>query len=97
MNDAIDTSKAQKDYSAFDAQLTHSALNFKMFIRLLGWMKPYRVTLLVSVVFILISAAVSVLVPVLVGRVVIDRILLPTSMSEDAADYGMGALVTGCL
>ena len=95
VSDAVDLSKAKKDYSAFDAQLTHSALNFRMFVRLLGWLKPYKVTLLVSVIFILISAAISVLVPVMVGRVVIDRILLPTPMSDDVADYGMGALVTG--
>ena len=95
VSDAVDLSKAKKDYSAFDAQLTHSALNFRMFVRLLGWLTPYKVTLLVSVIFILISAAISVLVPVMVGRVVIDRILLPTPMSDDVADYGMGALVTG--
>ena len=34
VSDAVDLSKAKKDYSAFDAQLTHSALNFRMFARL---------------------------------------------------------------
>ena len=41
-----------RDYSAFDVELTHQALNVRLFIRLLGWMRPYRLTLLVSVALV---------------------------------------------
>jgi ATP-binding cassette, subfamily B, multidrug efflux pump len=93
MNDLVVAEQVTKRYSAFDAQLTHSALNMKMFVRLLGWLKPYRRMVFVSVIFVLVSAVISVMIPVVMGRVVIDNILVPVEHSQHLADYGMGELV----
>lgn len=84
-----------RDYSAFDAQLTHKALNVNMFIRLLGWVQPYWPTLVASICLTLLAAAILVLQPVVTGLVVIDTILLPSEQSGDLPDYGMRALVSG--
>jgi len=90
---AQNTGTMQRDYSAFDAELTHKALNVNMFIRLLGWLKPYKFTLSISIVMTLLAAAIGVLQPVVTGRVVIDTILLPNPRSADLPDYGMGEFV----
>ena len=78
MNTQVDVQPAtpSRDYSAFDAELTHKALNVNMFVRLLAWLKPYRFTLSISIVLTLASAALAVLQPIVNGRVVIDTILL---------------------
>lgn len=66
-----------RDYSAFDARLTNRALNVRLFMRLLKWAKPYRVTLVVSAVLIIIGSSVSTLTPVLQNRIIVDEILQP--------------------
>lgn len=81
--------KHSRDYSVFDAELTHQAFNFRLFIRLLGWLKPYRTTLLFSVALVIISATTAVLLPVVTGRVVIDSVLIPNALVQDMPDYGM--------
>jgi ATP-binding cassette subfamily B multidrug efflux pump len=78
-----------RDYSVFDAELTHQAFNFRLFIRLLGWLKPYRKTVLLSVVLVIISATTAVLMPVVLGRVVIDSVLVPNPLVQNLPDYGM--------
>ena len=81
-----------RNYSAFDSELTHQALNARMFLRLMGWLRPYRITVFVSLLLVLIAAAMSVLLPVIVGRVVIDGILLPNPVAGDLPDYGLVGL-----
>ena len=95
MNSQVKVSSATptRDYSAFDAELTHKALNVNMFVRLLAWLKPYRFTLSLSIILTLASAAIAVLQPIVNGRVVIDTILLPNPKSSELPDYGMGAFV----
>ncbi len=78
-----------KNYSAFDADLTHKALNVRLFVRLLGWMKPYRFTLISSMALVVVAAASSVMMPVITGRVIIDMVLLPNPQSADLPDYGL--------
>ena len=97
MNTQVDVQPAtpSRDYSAFDAELTHKALNVNMFVRLLAWLKPYRFTLSISIVLTLASAALAVLQPIVNGRVVIDTILLPNPKSNELPDYGMGEFVYG--
>ena len=53
---AIQTTGPSRNYSAFDAELTHQALNVRLFVRLLGWMKPYLITLFVSIAFVVLAA-----------------------------------------
>ena len=78
-----------RNYSAFDAQLTHQALNVRLFIRLLKWAKPYKMTLIISSILVTVSAGLSVLLPVLQARVIIDNILIPASAEVNASlpDY----------
>ena len=78
-----------RNYSAFDVELTHQALNFRLFVRLLRWLRPYRITLFTSIALVIIAAAMSVLMPVITGRVIIDSILLPNPDVGDLPDYGL--------
>ena len=71
-----------RNYSAFDAQLTHQALNVRLFMRLLKWTKPYRVTLVASAVLIIIGSGVSTLTPVLQNRIIVDEILQPDALAS---------------
>jgi ATP-binding cassette subfamily B multidrug efflux pump len=82
-------SDSARNYSAFDLELTHQALNFQLFLRLLTWLRPYRLTLFTSIALVVTSAATMVLMPVITGRVIIDTILLPTTEANDLPDYGL--------
>ena len=74
-----------RNYSAFDAQLTHRALNMRLFLRLLKWAKPYRVTLIVSALLIIVASGFSTLTPVLQNRIIVDEILKPGAAASVAA------------
>ena len=80
---------SMRNYSAFDVELTHQALNFRLFVRLLRWLRPYRITLFTSIALVIVAAAMSVLMPVITGRVIIDSILLPNPDVGDLPDYGL--------
>lgn len=82
-------SDSARNYSAFDLELTHQALNFQLFLRLLTWLRPYRLTLFTSIALVITSAATMVLMPVITGRVIIDTILIPTNEANDLPDYGL--------
>lgn len=82
-------SDSARNYSAFDLELTHQALNFQLFLRLLTWLRPYRLTLFASIALVITSAATMVLMPVITGRVIIDTILLPDTEANDLPDYGL--------
>ncbi len=88
-HDIAPTAAPKRNYAAFDSELTHQALNFQLFMRLLGWLKPYRVTLCASLFLVLVAATTSVLLPVIIGRVVIDWILVPSTMADQLPDYGL--------
>ena len=64
-----------RDYSMFDAELSGAVLNMQLLRRLLHWMKPYRVTIAVSAVLVLLASTLQVLLPVVISLVVIDHIL----------------------
>jgi ATP-binding cassette subfamily B multidrug efflux pump len=85
MND----STPARNYSAFDLELTHQALNVRLFMRLLGWLRPYRITLFTSIALVVTAAATAVLLPVVTGRVIIDTILVPNPEAVDLPDYGL--------
>ena len=81
--------KGLRNYSAFDQELTHRALNLRMLLRLLRWAKPYKLTLIVSSVLITIVSALSVLMPIVQSRVVIDTVLVPALDSSKYPDFGV--------
>ena len=78
-----------RSYSAFDLELTHQALNVHLFMRLLRWLRPYRITLFTSMALVVTAAATAVLLPVVTGRVIIDTILVPNPQGADLPDYGL--------
>lgn len=78
-----------RNYSAFDQELTHTALNVRMLLRLLKWAKPYRLTLIVSSLLITIVSALSVLMPIVQSRVVIDTVLVPVHDPAKFQDFGV--------
>ena len=78
-----------RNYSAFDAELTHQALNMRLFMRLLRWAKPYRITLNTSTALVVIGAAVSVLMPVIQGPVIVDTILVPNEEVATRFNFGL--------
>ena len=78
-----------RNYSAFDQELTHTALNMRMLLRLLRWAKPYRLTLIVSSLLITIVSALSVLMPIVQSRVVIDTVLVPVPDPTAFQDFGV--------
>ena len=83
------SSAAPHNYSAFDVELTHQAMNARLFGRLLGWLRPYRATAIASISLVVVAAAMSVLMPVITGRVIIDTILKPDQTNSDLPDYGL--------
>jgi len=80
-----------RDYSVFEADLAGKTLDLRLLFRLLGWVRPHLRTALGSGVAVLAASGLAVLGPVLLGRVVIDGILLPGSAST-VPSFGMQAL-----
>jgi ATP-binding cassette subfamily B protein len=81
-----------RDYSIFDADLAGKTLNVRLLLRLLRWVRPHRRAAFWSGAAVLVASLLLVLQPVVVGRVVIDGLLYPTSGSA-APTFGMDAVV----
>lgn len=80
----------ERDYAAFDAELTGAALNLKLLRRLMRWMRPYRVTFGISAVLILAMSALQVLMPIVISLVVIDGLF--HGHASERPDFGMQEL-----
>jgi ATP-binding cassette subfamily B multidrug efflux pump len=93
-SEALQTA-TERNYSAFDEELTHQALNLQLFGRLLGWMRPYKITVIVSILMVIVAATGSVLMPIMTGRVIVDTILLPNPDAASMPDYGLVAATEG--
>ncbi len=86
----------RRDHSLFDAELSGAVLNTRLLARLLGWMKPYRLTFAASGLLVLASSTFQVLLPIIVSLVVIDHVLFPSSgapsssgIETAAPDFGL--------
>ena len=79
---------AARDHSMFDAELSGSVLNLHLFGRLMRWLKPYRVSLLVSMVMVLVASYATVVMEILISRVLVDYIIVGETESE-MPDLGM--------
>lgn len=75
MAESTAPSSDDRDHSMFDAELSGAVLNLHLLRRLLHWMKPYRVTVAVSAVLVLLASTLQVLLPVVISLVVIDHII----------------------
>jgi ATP-binding cassette, subfamily B, multidrug efflux pump len=80
----------KRNYAMFDAELTGAALNLQLLGRLMQWMKPYRLTFVISAVLILMMSAMQVLMPIVISLVVIDGIL--AGRTSERPDFGMNDL-----
>lgn len=81
----------KRDHATFDADLTGRVLNLQLFARILRWMKPYRLTLLVSTTLILFSSTFAVMMEIIISRVLVDHIISGVTEST-MPDMGMIAL-----
>ena len=68
-------SAPHRDYSMFDAELTGAVMNLSLLRRLMRWMRPYRVTLAVSALLVIIASTLQILLPVVISLVGIDYII----------------------
>ena len=83
--------RAPLDHSVFEADIHGQAMNLRYLGRILSWAKPHRRIGLLSIVLVLVAATLTVLLPVLIGRVVIDDILFK-STDTIAPDFGLTEL-----
>ncbi|MEL7184937.1 MAG: ABC transporter ATP-binding protein [Pseudomonadota bacterium] len=81
----------QRNYSLFDADLSGAVLNMHLLGRLLKWLRPYRNSLIVSTVLVLIASTLQILLPIIISLVAIDGIL-SGNPSGDTPDFGLIAL-----
>ena len=65
----------QQARSQFDADLSGAVLNLHLLVRLMAWLRPYRVSLMLSAVLILLASFVSVVMEVVISLVLVDYII----------------------
>lgn len=90
MNASATAPTAARAASPFDADVLPPGFAVGNVWRLLEWLRPYRAQVFAALALVLLSAAAAVFAPIVIGRVVVDGILLPHS--GNAPDYGQTAL-----
>ena len=80
--------KDQRDYAMFDADISGAVLNLQLLRRLLKWLAPYKLSLAVSTVLVLIASALQVMLPIIISLVAIDHIIRGES-DADSPDFGL--------
>ena len=99
----------QRDYAMFDADISGAVLNLQLLRRLLKWLLPYKASLALSTVLVLIASTLQVMLPIIISLVAIDHIIRGESSSESpdfgliqfndglASSLGIPALMSACL
>ena len=82
------TSPAKRDYAIFEADISGAVLNMQLLRRLLRWLAPYKLQLLLSTALVLLASTLQILLPIIISLVVIDHILRNESGAE-TPDFGM--------
>ena len=77
-----------RDHAMFDAELSGAVLNFHLLKRIVSWLKPYRIRLLVSGVLVFFASFTSVVMEVVISRVLVDYIIVGDANSV-MPDLGM--------
>jgi len=72
----------------FDAELSGAVLNMHLLGRLVRWLKPYRASLFLSTVLVLVASYAAVVMEILISRVLVDYIIVGTTEST-MPDMGM--------
>lgn len=90
MTDTVttDTGREERDHSLFDAELSGAVLNMHLLGRLMHWLEPYRFSLFVSTILILIASYAAVVMEILISRVLVDYIIVGETESS-MPDLGM--------
>ncbi len=86
-------STPKRDYAMFEADLSGAVLNMHLLGRLMHWLKPYKFSLLISSVLVLIASTLQVLLPIIISLVAIDHIIRGES-GADTPDLGLIELNT---
>ncbi len=81
-------STQKRDYAMFEADLSGQVLNMHLLGRLLAWLKPYKYSLLLSSILVLIASTFQVLLPIIISLVAIDHIFRGES-DADTPDFGL--------
>lgn len=79
------------DHSIFDADIHGQSMNMVYLGRILAWVRPHRKTAMVSIALVLAASLLSVMLPVVISRVVIDGVILGTP-AHTMPDFGMNEL-----
>ena len=82
------TKKTPRDYAMFDADISGAVLNLQLLRRLLKWLAPYKVSLAVSTVLVLIASTLQVMLPMIISLVAVDHIIRGESDAE-SPDFGL--------
>tara|TARA_B100000809_G_scaffold242965_1_gene267534 strand:- start:1281 stop:3122 length:1842 start_codon:yes stop_codon:yes gene_type:complete len=72
----------------FDADLSGAVLNMHLLGRLVRWLKPYRLRLILSTVLVLVASYAAVVMEILISRVLVDYIIVGETESP-MPDMGM--------
>ncbi len=81
-------SAPKRDYSMFEADISGAVLNVHLLGRLMRWLKPYRWSLTVSSILVLITSTLQILMPIIISLVAIDHIIRGES-DADTPDFGL--------
>jgi ATP-binding cassette subfamily B protein len=65
-----------RDHSMFDAELSGAVLNMHLLGRLMHWLKPYRASLILSTILVLVASFAAVLMEIVISRVLVDYIIV---------------------
>jgi len=66
--------KPARDHAMFDAELSGAVLNLQLLNRIMRWLRPYKLRLLVSAILILITSFLVVISEIIISRVLVDYI-----------------------
>ena len=69
-------SSESRDHSVFESELSGAVLNAQLLSRIFLWLKPYRRSLSVSILLVLIASMAAVLLEVIISRVLVDYIIM---------------------
>jgi ATP-binding cassette subfamily B protein len=80
------------DHAIFDADIHGQSMNAQYLGRIFGWVKSHRMLAVVSIILVLFASLLTVMLPVIITRVVIDNIIMGNP-AENLPDFGMNALM----
>ena len=88
VNASKEASREQRDHSLFEAELSGNVLNLSLLRRVLGWLVPYRFSLIVSSILVLAASLATVMMEVVISRVLVDYVIVGEQDSM-MPDFGL--------